>query len=468
MLTASLALLLALADSPVPVTDPPPSATAAAAAAPAPGPAPLAEPVVVAVPPAAAVSGAVQDTGQEAQGLRFVWRDHPSVRAGDWLRLDFGAKIQGDKMNPGDDPADFDDLILRRARIGVDGELFRVFQFSVERELTDISTASFFNESSKTQWRDVWGEVKFADALQVRGGRFKIPFSRDQLDGEASNDFVNRSLGGEYLAPGRDTGGMVHGRFFDRALGYDVGLFEHDGDNSQANKIAGGDRTFAARLTAMPFFAVKTGNLDQAEVGLNFASTDVSDSSTLPNGLRGRTAVSQYTFFQPVFVQGTRRRWGADFDWTRRQVGLRTEFIVVTDQRTKQGLRGDTLNDAVYHAWYVSGAWVLTGERSDRAIRPRRPLFMGGFGAVQVAARFERLWFDSKDTGEPAFSNSRAEVILPNGDKVLTLGVNWYLNRWMKLQLNAVHDEIEDTGRTPLLDGGTKFWSTVIRAQLVL
>jgi phosphate-selective porin len=464
VLIAPFALLLVLSDPPAPDTPPPPAGTNA--------PASRIEPSI-GVPAPAAVLAAPAASAQEQNepadpGVRFVWRDHPSLRAGQWLRLDLGAKLQIDKMNPGDDPADFDDLIVRRGRIGVDGELFNVFQFSVERELTDSSTASFFNESSKTQWRDVWGEVKFADALQVRGGRFKIPFSRDQLDGEASNDFVSRSLGGEYLAPGRDVGGMVHGRFFGRGLGYDVGLFEHDGDNSQANKIAGGDTTFAARVTATPFAAVKTGNLDEAEIGVNFASTEVSSSSTLPNGLRGRTVVSQYTFFEPVFVEGTRRRWGADVEWTRRQVGARAEYMRVTDQRTRQGLRGDTLNDAVYHAWYVSGAWVLTGERSDRSINPRRPLFMGGFGAVQVAARFERIWFDSKDTGEPAFSNSRAEVILPNGDKVLTLGVNWYLNRWVKLQLNGIHESLEDAGRTPLLDGGTKFWSSVFRIQLVI
>jgi hypothetical protein len=34
--------------------------------------------------------------------------------------------------------------------------------------------------------------------------------------------------------------------------------------------------------------------------------------------------------------------------------------------------------------------------------------------------------------------------------------------------LNAVHEELEDAGRTPLLDGGTKFWSIVVRAQLAL
>ena len=47
---------------------------------------------------------------------------------------------------------------------------------------------------------------------------------------------------------------------------------------------------------------------------------------------------------------------------------------------------------------------------------------MGGFGAVEVAARFDRLWFDSKPGQDPPFRNSRAETIVPSGDKVLTLG----------------------------------------------
>ena len=473
MLIAPFALLLALSDTPATVADAPTTPVAAVtltaptssaadadAEAAAQGDAKKPKKAKEAKPAKGAKAG--------SDGLRFVWGDHPSIRAGKWMKLDFGLKIQEDKMYPGDDPVPFDDLILKRARVGVDGELFKVIQFSVERELTTSNNVSIYAESTKTPWRDVFGEVKIADGLQIRGGRFKIPFSRDQLDGEASNDFVNRSLGGDSLAPGRDTGGMVHGRFFKRGLAYSVGVFEHDGDNSQANKIAGGDRTTAVRLEGTPLRKIKALNLDQLEVGADFASTDVSDASKLPNGLRGRTVVSQYTFFAPVFVKGTRRRYGADVEWSKRQFGARAELMQVTDQRTDQGLRGGTLNDGVYHAWYASGAWVLTGEKSEKGLAPKHPLFKGGFGAVQLAGRYERMWFDSKATGEPAFSNSRSEVILPNGDKVLTLGVNWYPNRWVKLQLNGIHEEIQDTGRTPLLTGGTKFWSSVVRFQLAL
>lgn len=458
MLIAPFALLFALSELPAPAAAAAPATAPATAAAPAP-----------ATEPSAAQAPAAQGGGRaKGNGVRFVWREHPSLRAGDWLRLDFGAKLHGDKRNPGDDPADFDDLQLTRARVGVDGELFKVFQFSVDRELTDSGDLKVNAKAQKNPWRDVWGELKVADAVQVRGGRFKVPFSLDQLTGVSNNDFVYRSLGGIYLTPARDTGGMVHGRLFDRAFTYAVGYFEHDGDNARSNKVAGGDRTIAARVTALPLAAITLLNLDKAEVGANYATTDVTDDSELPNGLRGRTVMSQYTFFEPVFVRGARNRYGVDLDWTNDQFGARAEYMAVTDAREAQGLRGNNLNAARARAWYVQGTWVVTGDKKDRPVEPKHPLPMSGIGAIELAARYERLWFDSKATGEPAFTNSRAEVILPNGDTAFTLGVNWYLNRWVKLQLNVIHEELQDNGRTPRLDGGTKFWSTVFRAQLAL
>ena len=84
-------------------------------------------------------------------------------------------------------------------------------------------------------------------------GKFKIPFGLDQLTGVTQNDFVYRSLGANYLAPSRDIGGMVHGRFFKRGLSYWAGVFKHDGDNARSKKIQGGDDTFAGRVTGTPF-----------------------------------------------------------------------------------------------------------------------------------------------------------------------------------------------------------------------
>ncbi|MGE3957804.1 MAG: porin [Vicinamibacterales bacterium] len=464
MLIAPLALILALADpvaAPEPAPEPHPNVSVAGS----PAHAPAASATETRTESAAAVQGS---GGSRPAGLRFTWQEHPTLRAGRWLRLELGAKVHVDRMKPGDDPQDFDDVQVARNRVSLDGELFRFFQFSLERGLSGNADVKLNAKSTKTAWRDLYGELKFSDELQIRGGRFKIPFSLDQLTGISNNDFVYRSLGATYLAPARDTGGMVHGRFFGRDLTYAAGFFERDGDNSRSNKVAGGDRTVAVRLTARLLKPIKFLNLDDTDFGGNFATTDVSDASELPNGLRGRTVMSEYTFFEPVFVRGKRHRYGADVDWSDHQLSARAEYMAVTDERVGQGLRGDTLNSARAQAYYVQGAWLITGDNKERPLDPDRPLPMKGVGAFEVAARWERMWFDSKPTGEPAFSNSRAEVIRPTGNKVLTLGVNWYLNRWVKLQFNAIHQELEDEGRTPLLDGRTTWWGSVLRAQFVL
>ena len=42
--------------------------------------------------------------------------------------------------------------------------------------------------------------------LELKTGRFKVPFGREELIGGTNLDFVRRSLIAKYLAPGRDTG----------------------------------------------------------------------------------------------------------------------------------------------------------------------------------------------------------------------------------------------------------------------
>jgi hypothetical protein len=43
-----------------------------------------------------------------APQVRFLWREHPSVRAGRNFRLDFGLKVQEVSRDPGDGPTPLD------------------------------------------------------------------------------------------------------------------------------------------------------------------------------------------------------------------------------------------------------------------------------------------------------------------------------------------------------------------------
>ena len=61
-------------------------------------------------------------------------------------------------------------------------------------------------------------------------------------------------------------------------------------------------------------------------------------------------------------------------------------------------------------------------------------------------------------------NTARAEA---QSDKALTLGVNWTLNRFVKVQVNGIREHVEDPERNPVPNGAA-FWSRVIRLQFVL
>jgi phosphate-selective porin len=154
-------------------------------------------------------------------------------------------------------------------------------------------------------------------------------------------------------------------------------------------------------------------------------------------------------------------------DWTLGPGSLRAEYTHVTDERLGQSYTDSDLSDARYQSWYVQGTWLLTGEPKTRPVKPALDFPGGGVGAVELTGRYDRIWFDSVDGTAEAFANPRAENILLTGERAVTLGVNWTLNRFIKLQFNAIREHVDNPDRSPV-PNGSAFWSRVIRLQMVL
>ena len=388
--------------------------------------------------------------------MRVDWNPRPSIRFGDVARVDFRLKLQGDFRDS--DPEQEDVFDFRRRRAGIQGELFGRLQFEVERELRDDGP-----------WRDVYLNVDAANWLQVKGGKFKMPFGLEEQTGSVDLDFVFRTLASDYIAPARDIGVMGHGRIT-RAFEYQVGFFREDGENARLTEPAfllpgeeepEGGRAVAGRVVVVP--VARGRREERLRIGLAMTS------STLPDGLnslRGRTVFGG-SFFPRVYVRGRRVRVGAEGEWNPGRFGFRAEYMRSADDRDGQGLGDVDLSDLVTRGWYGSATWVLTGERKADGIRPRRPLFQGGFGALEVGTRFEELSFGSAEQEGPAFRNPRAEHIAENRDRVWTTGVSWYPNRWVKIQANGIRERLLDEERTPDPPRHT-FWSAVLRIQVVL
>jgi phosphate-selective porin len=417
---------------------------------------------VVAAALALGIGAPVHAQTPEPAPVRLVWNDRPSLRAGSWLRVDFLGKFQWDARRAGDEPVGFESSEIQRARVGVDGELFDHFQFNIEYELTDREIET---RRLKDTWKDVYVDVNYTDAAQVRLGKFKVPFSREQLTSVASLDFIYRSLGASQLAPARDIGVMVHGDV--GRVSYWTGVFRQDGENARSERILGADDTAAGRFVISPFQRQGESLLDQLELGVSGTISRLENASELPNGLRGRSLVSRYVFFEPLFVDGTRRRLGLDAEWRWDAFGARAEFMDVRDTRHGQGFLDNDLPAARARSWYVSGAWVLTGEEKNWPVNPRGELGRGGAGAVELVARYERLRFDGPGGEDEPFRHPRAETILPSGDRIGTVGVNWYANRWIKLQLHGAREQLEDPERHPRADA-RPFWNAVFRLQCAL
>jgi phosphate-selective porin len=294
--------------------------------------------------------------------------------------------------------------------------------------------------------------------LEIQAGRFKIPFGRETLTGGKNLDFVRRSLIANELGPSRDTGVMAHGRLLRRHVEYAAGYFVGAGDNSRTSATEGGGKTMAARVVFLPLSdsSGKAGKARKADDSLQigFAITNGSLANVL--GLRGRTVFSDGVFFDRAYVNGTRQRYGLEAAWARGPVSITSEYMTVSDDRSAMGFSGEDLNPVHARGWYLSSTWALTGEKKTGRLEPRRAVGKG-FGAVELAARFEQLRFG--DAGSNPSTNA---------DRVMTTGVNWYLNYYVRVQTNLVIESIEDPQRSPAPSTAGRFIGAIFRVQFTL
>lgn len=396
-----------------------------------------------------------------AQVLSFD--DRPSVKFGESVRLDVTARLQGDALDRSTESGADNGFDLARRRIGLEGEVTPYVQFEVERELGAGET-----------WRDVFVNLRPVRAIQLRAGQFKMPFSLDELTSATDLDFVYRSRAADMLAPGRSQGLAVHGRLGGRRLGYDVGLFRRDGESARFGTNPGAGQTGAGRLTVRMFDAHRarpsgSKRSDQARHRSSIGDLELAVNATsgdVPEGrysLRGRLA-SRHTFFAPVFVNGRRLRVGGDADWRPGPFGVRAEFLRVEDQRIDQGLRGETLPPLRSDGWYLTGTWAVAGRRAMKHAEASH--LLAGFNGLELAARIERLAFGSIAENEPALRNPRAARLARIDEQAWTFGVNWTLNRWTKVQFNAIREQLHDAANGAPVHAAA--WTRVCRVQFAM
>lgn len=374
--------------------------------------------------------------------------DQPTFRLGP-MTFAAGAKLDVDVTRAAHDLGG--GLEIARQRVSVGGTLFDRVEFEVERELADESNP----------WRDVFVEVRLLDALAVRAGRFKAPFSRAQTTSSLKLDFAYRPLAAEALAPGRQIGVLVDGSLLGKRLAVEAGLFRERQDRDPVSGELRQPQMAAARVSARPFRR-RSRLVEGIEVG---AAATIGDLAEGLASVTGRTHVDRSDFFPEVYVSGRRLRTGYELGWSAGPARLAGEYLEVRDQRRGQGIRGNDLPDLVARGWYLSGTWLLLGDRRDSRLPVLAP-FGGGGGALEIGARIEALRFASGTPGEAPLRSPRAAHQVPNADRAVTLGLNYFFSRFARVVFDVTGERIEDPVRSPA--GAHRIWSAVTRFQFHL
>jgi phosphate-selective porin OprO and OprP len=407
-----------------------------------------------------------KDQGKDAKAPKeqkpeFRFEGHPSLHIAKGTHIDFKARVQQDVTRSDAQTADageFETVDLGKRTFGVEGEIANAVAFEIERNLSTEAEG----------WRDLWAEFTYYPVARVRGGKFKIPFSLDENTSARNRDFVYRSLAATHLAPGRDIGVMVSGVFYKKAIEYETGIFEHDGRNARTknpDKVFGG-QTFAGRVT---YHAIRNtkNTIGDLTIGAAFTQSDVLEGIS---GLRGQTVLEQNFFAGSNYiVNGPRRRTGIELQFRPGPASIKAEWMRVATERRGESVEDTDLSPIVGEGWYVSGTYALTGERkADGIDKPKKPLFPAmGWGAIEVAGRVESLEFHSGSSSEAGSRSPRADTILGNRNQVTTFGVNWHVNRWIKIQANIIREKLDDPSQGPV-PGKTSFTSKAVRFMFLL
>lgn len=338
------------------------------------------------------------------------------------------------------DPAVTDTFLVRRARPIFEGTTFGRLDYRV---MLDFASQSSLSTANNALLQDAYANARLLPELQVQAGKFKEPVGLERLQSGANLLFIERGYPTQLL-PNRDVGVQVHGDLAGGALRYETGLFNGVADGGSGDfDPADPDKDVAARLFAQPFRHATDSPL--AGLGFGIAGTYGEQSGALrsfsSSGLQRffsyRTSSSSTA--PNVLADGVHGRLSPQLTYYRGPFGLLAEYAWSSQEVWQAGGgAGAGSRERLDHTgWQVAVSWFLTGEdNAFKTVSPRRPVNFrgGGWGAFEVAARVSQL--DVDDAAFPVFADPARSA---SGALSAGLGLNWHLNRNLKLSANYEH-----------------------------
>ena len=350
------------------------------------------------------------------------------------------------------DQTDVDEFLLRRARLGIEATLLQYYEF---RLLPD-----FAGNSGSTLITDAYMNVHYCDEIQVEVGKFKQPLSYEQLIQDRYVPLMERSMI-DQLVPARDVGAMIHGRNLcdgrmDYAIAVSNGEINGNAEPTISNSTLPHDnKDMNARIAFRPF-----GDPDGCDMlrhlqfgisggwGVEDEAINSTDLST-PQILKTPATVEWFSYKSGDLADGLRTRLSPELSYFYHALGFAAQYY--REQQNIVGTAGGATTQTVdTDGFYVMGTYLLTGEqRFDYTqqidpISPFNPHCMAcSPGAWELVFRVSRLDMD-KGVLAAGTNALAATGVWSSGATETTFGVNWYLNKWVRTQLNWEHAWFDD------------------------
>jgi phosphate-selective porin OprO and OprP len=380
---------------------------------------------------AAPGGGGVTRAQSDGQPAPFTagWRDGFVIQSaqGDF-RLQIGLLVQADGRFKSGEAAVTDTFLMRRVRPSLRGRIAGRFEFYVNPD--------FAGGAASVQ--DVYVDTIFGPALRVRAGKWKTPFGLERLHSSATLLFVERALP-TAMAPNRDVGVQVLGDLAGGTISYQAAVMNGVADGGSADADTTDSKDLGGRLLVRPLARQAPGAWRGLGIGVAATYGRQSGAAALPTF---RTASLQQPFFSyaGAAADGMRTRYSPQFFYHHRAFGAMGEYV----HSRMPVRRGALLEEIVHEAWHIAAFYVLTGEEASGggavvAPRPGASVGQGGWGALQVAARYHALTVDSR-----AFALNLATPGSSRTVEAWTLGVNWILTPNVKYVLNFERSVFDD------------------------
>lgn len=334
------------------------------------------------------------------------------------------------------------DIMFRRMTVSVAGNIGRRFDFKAEVDFSQIQDVM-----------DNWIGLKKIPLIgRLTLGHQKEPFTLDWLTSTHSRTFMEQSLAGDALAPGRNIGILASRSVFNErmtwALGgfYNTGSFKNAGEaKDQLDKSNGYNIT--GRISGLPWYHPSGDRL--VHLGLSYSYRVREDSEDDPGIQAKARPESRLTDTRWV---NTGLFLSRQFNSSAAEIAMVRENFSFQAELYGSAFNAPEVNDPVLWGFYAYGSYFISGEHRvyDRTkgifsrVIPRHvfKLNKGGWGAWELALRCSYV-----DLNSGRLRGGR--------ENNWTLGLNWYLTRHVRFMLNGIHARVRDRQTPPAIDSGS-------------